>query len=153
MVTSSFLPGRGGIESYLAELCDELAPRIAVLAAGRREGRPLPADLPYLTIPFPGRLLVPGPRAARSVIDHARRLQVDRVLFGTPWPLVLMAPRLRDAGLSYGVIVHGAELLVPAAVPFVSGRLAAGLADADLIVAVSGFTARKVQELLISKGF
>lgn len=153
MVTSSFLPGRGGIESYLAELCDELAPRIAVLAAGRRERRPLPAELPYLTIPVPGRLIVPGPRAVRSVIDHARRLQVDRVLFGTPWPLALMAPRLRDAGLSYGVIVHGAELLVPAAVPFVRGRLAAALAGADLIVAVSGFTARKVQELLISKGF
>jgi len=145
MVTSSFLPGRGGIESYLAELCDELAPRIAVLAAGRRERRPLPADLPYLTIPFPGRLIVPGPRAVRSVIDHARRLQVDRVLFGTPWPLVLMAPKLRDAGLS--------ELLVPAAVPFVRGRLAGALADADLVVAVSGFTARKVQELLLSKGF
>jgi phosphatidylinositol alpha-1,6-mannosyltransferase len=153
MVTSSFLPGRGGIESYLAELCDELAPRIAVLAAARREGRALPGDLPYLTIPFPGRLWIPGPRAARWVIEHARRLQVDRVLFGTPWPLLLMAPKLRDAGLSYGVIVHGAELLVPAAVPVVRKRLAAALADADLIVAVSDFTARKVGELLLAKGF
>jgi phosphatidyl-myo-inositol dimannoside synthase len=153
MVTSSFLPGRGGIESYLAELCDELAPRIAVLAAGRREGIPLPGDLPYLTIPFPGRLLVPGPRATRSVIDHARRLEVDGVLFGTPWPLSLMAPKLRDAGLSYGVIVHGAELLVPAAFPGVGGRLAAVLAGADVIVAVSEFTARKVQDLLERKGF
>lgn len=148
MVTSSFLPGRGGIESYLAELCDELAPRIAVLAAGRREGRELPSDRPYPTVPFPGRLLVPGPRARRATVDAARRLDVSRVIFGTPWPLVLMAPRLRDQGLRYAVIVHGAELLVPAAVPGVQGRLARALDGADLVVAVSEFTAGKVKELL-----
>lgn len=125
---------------------------MAVLAAGRREGRRLPSDPPYLTIPFPGRLMVPGRRAVRWVTDSARRLEVDRVLFGTPWPLSLMAPKLRDAGLSYGVIVHGAELLVPAAVPFVRRRLAAALADADVVLAVSDFTAHKVAELLASKG-
>jgi len=153
MVTSSFLPGRGGIESYLAELCDELAPRVAVLAAGRREGRALPADLPYPTVPFAGRLLIPGPRAARAVIDAARRLRTDRVLFGTPWPLLLIAPRLRSAGLSYAVIVHGAELLVPAAIPFVRRRLAAALAEADLVLAVSDFTSSKIDERLVRQGF
>jgi phosphatidylinositol alpha-1,6-mannosyltransferase len=153
MVTSSFLPGRGGIESYLSELADELAPRLAVLAAGRREGQPLPGDLPYLTIPFPGRLVIPGPRAVRSVIEHARRLDLDRVLFGTPWPLALMGPKLRAAGLSYGVIVHGAELLVPAAIPIVRRRLASALAGADIVVAVSEFTAGKVGALLTSQGF
>jgi phosphatidylinositol alpha-1,6-mannosyltransferase len=153
MVTSSFLPGRGGIESYLAELCEELAPRVAVMAAGRREGSPLPADLPYPTIPFPGRLIVPGPRATRAVVDNARRLGVGRVIFGTPWPLLLMAPKLRSAGLSYAVIVHGAELLVPAAIPIVRSRLANALDEADVVLGVSEFTARKVQELLASEGY
>jgi phosphatidyl-myo-inositol dimannoside synthase len=153
MITSSFLPGRGGIESYLAELCDELAPRLAVLAAGRREGSELPANLAYPTVAFPGRLLVPGPRARRATIEAARRLEVDRVLFGTPWPLVLMAPRLEAAGLSYGVIVHGAELLVPAAVPGLQRRLARALHRADLVLAVSHFTSTKVSGLLAKRGF
>ena len=153
MVSSSFLPGRGGIESYLAELCDELAPRVAVLAAGRREGRDLPSDLGYPTVPFPGRLLVPGPRARRAAIDAARRLEVDRVIFGTPWPLVLMAPKLKEAGLSYAVIVHGAELLVPAAIPVVKRRLARALDAADLVLAVSDFTASKVSDLLATHGY
>ena len=152
MVTSSFLPGRGGIESYLAEMADELAPRVAVLAAARREGRALPDDLPYPTVPFAGRLLVPGRRARDATLSAARRLGTDRVLFGTPWPLVLMGPRLRAEGVSYAVIVHGAEMLVPAALPAVRGRLAVALAEADLILAVSDFTAGKVRELLAAHG-
>src|SRR5687768_7791463 len=49
LVTTSFLPGRGGIESYLAELCNELAPQLAVLAPATRDGKPIP-DLPYPTV-------------------------------------------------------------------------------------------------------
>ncbi|MDQ3958070.1 MAG: alpha-(1-2)-phosphatidylinositol mannosyltransferase, partial [Actinomycetota bacterium] len=65
MVTSSFLPGRGGIESYLAELCSSLAPRLAVLAPARRGGASLPDDLPYPARGYDGRLLLPGRGAAR----------------------------------------------------------------------------------------
>lgn len=148
LVSSSFLPGRGGIESYLAELCDDLAPRLAVLAAARREGRALPSDLGYPTHPFDGRLLIPGRAAARATIAAARRENTDRVLFGTPWPLVLIAPRLRRAGLRYAVIVHGAELTVPAAVPGVQARLARALAGADLLLPVSDYTARRTRALL-----
>lgn len=152
MVSSSFLPGRGGIETYLAELCGALAPRLAVLAPARRGRVPLPRDLPYETRAFRGRLFVPGPRAARATIAAARDLGVHRVLFGTPWPQVLTAPRLRRAGLRYAAIVHGAELLVPAAVPVVRRRLLAALAGADLLLPVSLFTAQRTRELLEEAG-
>lgn len=148
MVTSSFLPGRGGIETYLAELCDELAPRVAVLAAGSRDGRPLPRDLGYPADAGPGRMLAPGPRVARAAHDAAARHGTDRILFGTPWPLALLGPRLARAGLRYAAIVHGAELLVPAAVPGVRRALARALAGAELLLPVSDFTAGRVERLL-----
>jgi phosphatidylinositol alpha-1,6-mannosyltransferase len=50
------------------------------------------------------------------------------------------------------VIVHGAELLVPAAVPILHRRLARALAGADIILPVSRFTAGKVRSLLSSAG-
>ena len=150
MVTSSFRPGRGGIESYLAALCSELAPRVAVFAPARREGKPIPDDLGYETVGFPGTMVVPSRRIARSIIENARHLGTDKILFGTPWPLVLLAPSLRRAGLRYAVIVHGAELLVPAAIPIVRGRLAAALAGADLLLPVSEFTAGKIRSLIDS---
>ncbi len=148
MVSSSFLPGRGGIETYLAQLCGALAPRLAVLAPARRGRERLPSDLPYPVRGFHRRLYVPGPRAARAIASAAAELGTDRVLFGTPWPQVLTAPRLRRAGLRYAAIVHGAELLVPAAIPAVRGRLLRALAEADLLLPVSLFTAQRTRALL-----
>lgn len=152
LVSSSFLPGRGGIETYLAELCAALAPRLTVLAPARRGRDRIPGDLPYATHGYRGRLYVPGPRAARSIVAAARAEETGRVLFGTPWPQALTAPRLRHAGLRYAAIVHGAELLVPAAVPVVRARLLRALAGADLLLPVSLFTAQRLRDLLEGAG-
>ena len=148
MVTSSFLPGHGGIESYLAELCGSLAPRVAVLAPPRRDGKELPRDLAYPTIPGPNSMLWPGRSVERAVVDEAARLGTDKILFGTPWPLALLGPRLRSAGLRYSAIIHGAELLVPGAVPVVRKRLARALSEADLLLPVSDYTASATVRLL-----
>lgn len=150
MVSSSFLPGQGGIESYLAELCDSLAPRLAVLAAGERDGKALPDDLGYDVHPFNGKLLVPGPKARRAIEEAARREGTDKVLFGTPWPLVMLAPQLK--GLRYAVIVHGAEMIVPAAAPVINRRLAKALAGAELLLPVSEYTGRAVNSFLEGSG-
>ena len=148
MVSSSFLPGRGGIESYLAELCGDLAPSLAVLAAGEREGLKLPDDLGYATHPFDGRLLFPGRKALEAVVGGAAAENTERILFGTPWPLVLMGPRLARRGLRYSVIVHGAEMLVPSVIPGVGRKLARALAGAELLLPVSEYTAESLRTFL-----
>jgi phosphatidyl-myo-inositol dimannoside synthase len=148
LVTSSFLPGRGGIESYLAELCDAFAPRLAVFAQARREGKALPTDLGYETYGHPGSLLVPTRRVAAAIDAAARRAETKKLLFGTPWPLALLGPRLKRLGYSYAVIVHGAETLVPGAVPVLGKKLASALAEADVLLPVSDYTAGKTRALL-----
>ncbi|MEA2487772.1 MAG: phosphatidyl-myo-inositol dimannoside synthase [Actinomycetota bacterium] len=148
LVTSSFLPGHGGIETYLAELCDDLAPRLAVLAPGSRGGTPIPADLGYPTIGYPGSMLWPGGGVVRAIQDACERHDTDRVLFGTPWPLILTAPRLRKAGLRYASIVHGSELFVPAAIPLLRAKVARALEEADALFPVSEFTGRKISTFL-----
>ena len=148
MVSSSFLPGRGGIESYLAELCTDLSPRLAVLAQSERDGRPIPKDLGYTTFGYPGSMLFPTRKVARAIVDRCREIGTDKVLFGTPWPLVLLAPHLVRSGIRYSVIVHGAEMLVPSVIPAIRRRLARSLARADLLLAVSEFTAERLCEFL-----
>jgi phosphatidylinositol alpha-1,6-mannosyltransferase len=152
LVTSSFLPGHGGIESYLAELCALLRPRLAVMAPASRDGKPLPGELGYDTIPGPGGMLWPRPPTAQAIAENAARLGTDRILFGTPWPLALLGPRLKRRGFRYAVIVHGAEMLVPGAVPIVSAKLAEALAEADLLLPVSDYTAGRIRLLLERKG-
>lgn len=148
LVTSSFLPGRGGIETYLAALCDEVAPRLAVLAPGSRDRAPLPEGLSYPVTPGPPGMLVPQPRTVAAIAEAAAAHRTDRVLFGTPWPLVLLGPHLKRKGLRYSVIVHGAEMLVPSVVPGVARLVRRGLLGADVLFAVSRFTAGKLMAFL-----
>ena len=148
MVSSSFLPGRGGIESYLAELCSEVAPHLAVLAPHRRDGQPLPKDLPYDVAGSRSPMVVPTPRIAAAIRAEARTGGVDRILFGTPWPLVLLGPKLKASGLSYSVIIHGAEMLVPSVIPGIRSRLATALSEADLLLTVSEYTRTKTVSFL-----
>ena len=148
LVTSSFLPGRGGIESYLAELCDELRPRLAVLAPAVRDGRTVPRDAGYPIEGVSHTMLWPGRRVVATTIAAAERHGTSRVLFGTPWPLLLAGPRLARAGLRYGAIVHGAELTVPAAVPGLRRAIVHALRGADVLFAVSSYTAGRVKALL-----
>lgn len=152
MASSSFLPGRGGIESYLAQLCEEHAPRLAVLAPEKRDGKTIPDELAYSANGYPGTMLWPGRRVATAIVEEARRLGTDRIIFGTPWPLALLGPRVKRSGLSYAVIVHGAELLVPATVPFVNRKLAASLSQADLLFAVSEYTRSKITAFIDRRG-
>lgn len=148
LVTSSFLPGKGGIESHLERLCGELAPALAVLAPGSRNGMPLPDGLGYPTSGFPKRHFIPGPPMVAAIERTARSHSTDRVLFGTFWPLALLGPSLARRGLRYGVLVHGAETLVPAGAPLLRRAVIDALAGADLVLAVSAYTGRAVKSLL-----
>jgi phosphatidyl-myo-inositol dimannoside synthase len=148
LVTSSFLPGRGGIESHLAELARRLAPRLAVMAPAVRGDERIPDDLGYATYGYPGSMLVPSRKVLEAIASAAGRERTRRILFGTPWPLGLLGPALAQRGFSYAVIVHGAETSVPGAVPILRHKIATGLAGAKLLLPVSDATARMVRALI-----
>ncbi|MFN2490621.1 MAG: glycosyltransferase family 4 protein [Actinomycetota bacterium] len=148
LVSSSFLPGRGGIESHLAELCALLRPRLAVLAPALREGNAIPDDLGYPVQGHPGSMLIPTRTVADAIERAAHACGTRKVLFGTPWPLVLLGPNLKRRGLRYAVIVHGAEVIVPGTTPLLRRSLARALAEAELLLPVSEFTATKLRLLL-----
>lgn len=152
MVTSSFLPGRGGIESYLAQLCGDLAPRLAVLAPGKRGRDAIPTDLGYPVTGHSGSMLWPGRSALRAIEATAVARKTHKILFGTPWPLALLGPALKRRGLRYATIVHGAELILPAALPLLRRRLAQSMAEADLLLPVSDYTSASLRSIIERSG-
>jgi phosphatidylinositol alpha-1,6-mannosyltransferase len=150
LVSTSYPPGSGGIESYLEGLCRRLGPRLAVLAPARRDGQPVPHSLASSVRGYPGTMAAPSRFVARAVAEAAAAEGTERVLFGSAWPLALLGPRLRARGLRYATIVHGAELFVPAALPGLKRLLARALEGADLLLPVSRFTAERTSSLLAS---
>ena len=143
LVTNDFPPKPGGIQMYLRNFVDAYPGEVLVYG---------PADPDAVdeagVVRGEATYMVPTASLTRSVIDVARAFGPDAVLFGAPHPLPRIGPALRDAlGVPFGVLSHGAEVTIPAAIPGARQALASMLRAADVRFAVSRFTAGKVTRL------
>jgi len=117
LVTNDFPPKIGGIQSYLGELWARLDPATtAVLTASSHEGATafdLAAVERGLAIDRVAArtLWAPTPTAGRAVDAAIRRHRPELVLYDPFAPLGRLGAR---AGVPYGVVLHGAEVAIPA---------------------------------------
>jgi phosphatidylinositol alpha-1,6-mannosyltransferase len=92
--------------------------------------------------------MLPTRALADEILAVAEPFAPDAVLFGAPHPLPRLGPILRKAlGVPFGVLSHGAEVTLPAAMPGSRQLLAHMLRQADARFAVSRFTADRVERL------
>ncbi len=141
-MTNDFPPKVGGIQSYLWELWRRLDPASTSVLTARShpdharfdaEARNLGLRIDRVE----GRLLFfPTPAVLRAVRAACHEHQPDLVLLDPVWPLGLLGPRL---GIPFGVILHGAEVAIPARLPLVRRRVASTLASASLVVAAGHY--------------
>ena len=112
VVTNDFPTRRGGIESFVLALCQQMpADDVVVYTASMPGDREHDAGLPYPVYRDPSSMLLPTPAVARRVSEVLRRHECDRVLFGASAPLGLLAPALRRAGARRQVaLTHGHEV-------------------------------------------
>jgi phosphatidyl-myo-inositol dimannoside synthase len=111
VVTNDFPTRRGGIETFVFELCKRFEPKdVVVYTASMPDDHEFDAKLPFPVLRDPTSMLVPSPAVARRVVRAFGEYRCDRVLFGAAAPLGLLAPRLRDAGAKRIVgLTHGHE--------------------------------------------
>jgi len=141
LITNDFPPRPGGIQQYLAGLIDALDGPVRVLA-------PRDGDHHGDVVRDRRRFMWPTRRIRRWVEHHITDFRPDVVLFGAPHPLAHMGPRLRKStGVPYGVVCHGAEITIPAAFPVARQLVRYPLKRADVLLAVSEFTKRRVERL------
>jgi phosphatidylinositol alpha-1,6-mannosyltransferase len=153
LVTNDFPPKVGGIQSYLWELWRRLDPeRFVVLTAssdpGAVEFDRQAATLGIRILRAPNRVLLPTPGTARLVRSVARAAGARAVVLDPALPLGLLGPGL---GLPYAVVLHGAEVTVPARLPGTRNLLRQVLCRASLVVAAGGYPvaeARRVGDCL-----
>jgi phosphatidylinositol alpha-1,6-mannosyltransferase len=111
VVTNDFPTRRGGIESFVFALCEQLDPdEVVVYTAAMPGAAEFDGQLAFEVVRDRSRMLLPSLRVARTAQRVLRTRGCDRVLFGASAPLGLLAPRLRSAGARHCVaLTHGHE--------------------------------------------
>ena len=111
VVTNDFPPRQGGIQTFVAALLARRPPdSVVVLASDAPGSAAHDAALPYPVVRRPTGMLLPTRATARAAADLARAHGCDSAFFGAAAPLGLIAPALREAGVTHLVgATHGHE--------------------------------------------
>jgi phosphatidyl-myo-inositol dimannoside synthase len=151
LVTNDFPPKVGGIQSYLWELWKRLEPSSTSVLTARShpdherfdaEQRARGLRIRRVRAPI---LYLPTPFALARIRQACRAERPDIVLLDPAWPLGLLGPRL---GVPYGVVLHGAELAIPARLPGIRAGLARVLRRASIVVSAGGYPRAEAERLV-----
>ena len=139
LVTNDFPPKVGGIQSYLWELWRRLPPdRVTVLTTAHPDAAAFDAAQPFAVHRWHGRVLLPTPPVAHEIRRVAADVGAGLVVLDPALPIGLVGPRL---GMPYGVVLHGAEVTVPARAPVARQLLGHVLRGATTVIAAGGYPA------------
>ncbi len=141
VLTNDFPPARGGIQTFVRQLCEELPPRqVVVYAPAHPDAEHHDREAPFTVVRDPSRLLLPTPGLARRVSRELVARQCRTVVYGASVPLGLLAPVLSAAGARFQVaLTHGHEVWW-AALPGTRRALRAVARDVDVLTYVSEYT-------------
>jgi phosphatidylinositol alpha-1,6-mannosyltransferase len=154
LVTNDFPPKVGGIQAYLWELWRRLDPASFVVLTARSDPSSEAFDSSAAARGIriervPGRILYfPTPAARSRILSLASEVGATLVLLDPVLPLGLLGPGL---GLRYGVVLHGAEVAVPARLPVTRGLVARVLAGASLVVSAGHYPASEATRALTGR--
>lgn len=141
LVTNDFPPKIGGIQNYLWELWRRLPPEnVTVLTTPYRGAATFDATAPMRIVRTREPVLLPQRGLARQIRSLATEVGAETVLLDPALPLGALGPRL---GLSYGVVLHGAEVAIPARLPGLAALMAHVLRSASLVISAGGYAAEE----------
>lgn len=115
LVTNDFPPRRGGIQSYLEQMVQQLEPEdghtITVYAPNWSGAHDYDRAAPYEVVRHRGALMLPVPSVAGPMRRLIARHDIQTVWFGAAAPLALMAPLAASAGANRVIAsTHGHEV-------------------------------------------
>lgn len=143
LVTNDFPPKIGGIQNYLWELWRRLpASTTTVLTTPRAKAAPFDAAQPMRIVRVRDPVLLPHPHLARRIRSLASEVGAELVLLDPALPLGALGPHL---GMPYGVVLHGAEVTVPARLPALSAVLSRVLSSASVVISAGGYAAAEAE--------
>lgn len=110
VVTNDFPPVIGGIEAFVAQVC-QLLGDVVVLTREHPQAAGIDRQLPFPIHRCRTPALLPTGRTATEAARLLQRYGSSRVIYGAAAPLGLLAPRLRRAGARRQLAIsHGHEI-------------------------------------------
>ena len=142
LVTNDFPPKLGGIQSYLYELWRRLPPdQTTVLTTPHAGATEWDSRQAFRIARTKQKVLFPTKALTRDIDALAREVGADVIFLDPMLPLAAVGPHLQSA--PYVVIAHGAEITVPASLPYLRTRARRVMRAAAGIVAAGGYPARQ----------
>ncbi len=139
LVTNDFPPKVGGIQNYLFELWSRLDPESFVVYTTPYKGDVgFDKGSKFTTVRSKHRWLAPYPWLVKEIRSLAEENEIGHVLFDPAWPLGMIAP---SVGLPYGLLVHGAEAIIPSRLKLGFDRVAR---SAELVIGSSAYALESI---------
>ena len=146
LVTNDFPPKVGGIQTYLWELWRRLPEgRATILTTPHPQASEWDAAQPFPIHRVREPLLVPRPAVAERIRGLAVDTGAKLVVLDPALPIGLIGP---DLGLPYVVVLHGAEVTVPARLPLARALLGKVLCGARGIIAAGSYPVTQAVRLV-----
>ena len=145
LVTNDFPPKIGGIQNLLYEWWRRLpSESFAVVTSPYSGSKQFDAAQSFEVRRTREPVLLPHPLMIRKINKMAKQIGAELVVLDPALPLGLIGPHLN---LPYAVVLHGAEIVVPGRLPFVSRLLSRVLNNAELIIASGSYPAAEASRI------
>ncbi|MBA3509682.1 MAG: glycosyltransferase family 4 protein [Thermoleophilaceae bacterium] len=146
LVTNDFPPKVGGIQSYLWELWRRLPSDQVTVLTTPYEGSPaFDAAQDYRIERVNRSILLPTAELRRRVCTLADEVGAGLVVLDPALPIGMLGPRLDRP---YAVVLHGAEITVPARLPVSRRALARVLARARHVISSSAYAESEARRVM-----
>lgn len=146
LVTNDFPPKVGGIQAYLWELWRRLpADDVTVLTTPHRDAVAFDAVQPFRVVRTRQKWLLPTAPLRRQINALAAEVGAEAVVLDPILPLGLIGPSL---DLPYGVVGHGAELVIPAKIPGARSLVRRVVSGSRLAIGAGEYVARPIREFV-----
>jgi phosphatidylinositol alpha-1,6-mannosyltransferase len=143
-VTNDYPPKVGGIQNYLWELWRRMPAGRAFILTTSYEGDTAFDAVQTHPVERAGKVLLPTPATGHRIVETADRVGADLIVLDPAHIVGLLGPSL---GRPYALIVHGAELSIPARTPGYNLALRRAMRGARLIIAAGPWVAREAQAI------
>jgi len=137
LVTNDFPPKVGGIQNYLYELYKRLPCDSFVVYTTPYEGsEKFDAEQEFKIIRSKEPWISSYPWMPRRINNICDLYNLERVIIDPAWPLGSIGTKIDR---EYGVILHGAELCIPAKFPLIKQRIRKTLRNSGLVISAGQY--------------